>query len=704
MCSLAAAILRIKPLSHKFKLTMACGLEELEGIWAREVPRLLEVLRGAGLWRTTVLARFFASSPPTLTEVQDFLQEVLHGATDEELDGYVPYVVQAVDAAKNERRRVDYDRALVPVWEIAAEDLKRKRREDAAEYDKLFERQRLAKIHRAPPPSPAGSRVASISREGRELDGDPQAREKGERNLRDKWIQVMINYMAEDGVEDARPRLAAAGRRAATLRTRMLAWRPFRNWLDKCTGSKRARGVDDYIDYMLLRSDEPCSRSTLDGILAMYSFVEGLYGRPKGSRWVDDQRFQAAAKEIRLGLARRLDGNEVRKALRPTWKLLGGLERVVTDETADDFERVLSWFICTSCWCALRFDDHRGWIPSAPVADASGYSWDLVRTKTTGRGKSVELRPVGLAFGAFVAEKNWFEVGMGVHSRMAPGDRDYLLTVPPRGSDRTALARELAYEEYVPRMRVVLAKVQLGEDLVGKTLADTFTAHSWRFFIPSAASALGYSQEHIDSIGTWSIKGGSGYNKTAKERSRRVQEHIARIGREESYKRDVFGETLDQAEVARRLMAKGLDEQDARICAQRLLTEITADEDEQDEEECDSTAAPRIADETAGAPAPSSATAAGTTESRLPSGVTGYVVSVVGRGKRRCLHYLGLCHWVPAVDYLTYVMYGSDIPAAEEYDRVCKKCWPHGAPAEEAPGAETEDEGCVTDNSDSSAE
>ncbi len=145
---------------------MSKGLEGLEAIWARDVPRLLEVLRGAGLWRSTALARFFASSPPTLTEVQDFLQEVVHGATDEELDGYTPYVMQAVDIAKNDRRRADYERALIPVWEVAAEDMKRKRKEDAAEYEKLFERHHLAKIHRTPPPSPAGARIASISREG----------------------------------------------------------------------------------------------------------------------------------------------------------------------------------------------------------------------------------------------------------------------------------------------------------------------------------------------------------------------------------------------------------------------------------------------------------------------------------------------------------------------------------------------------------
>ncbi len=701
---IAAAFLRqSQPLCSQ-KLMMAAGPAGLTDSWAKEVPRLLGALQGAGLWRSTVLAHFFSTSPPSLSEVQDFLVELMPDVGEDEQDLYAPYVQQAVAAARLDRRRIDYERATVPVWEVAAEDMRRKRERDAAEYDKLFQRQKMAKAQRIPPPSPAGIRVGSISREARELDGDPQAREKGERLQREKWVRTMTDYMTADGIEDARPRLAAAGRRAATLRTRILAWRPFRAWLEKSFGTTRARGIDDYVEFLLLRADEPCSRSTLDGVVAMYTFIEGLHGRPRGARWVDDPRFQASVKEIRLGLSRRLDGNEVRKAIRPTWRLLGGLEQVIMNEGASDFDRAISWFICASSWCSLRFDDHRGWLPGSPAVDPGGFTWDLVRTKTTGRGKSVELRPVGLSIGAYVKEENWFEVGRAVHDRMSPGDRDYLLTIPPKGWGDSAVPRELTYEEYVPRMRAALAKVPLGEDYVGKTLAEAFTAHSWRFFIPSAASALGYTQDQVDSMGAWSVKGGSGYNKTAKERARRVQEHIARVGRSESARRDVFGETLDQAEVTRRTREKGLDEQEARICARRLITEHVTPEEDPAEEEYAPKPDLSLSADAPTAPSSSSASASTSTAARLPAEVSGYVISVVGRGKHRCLHYLGLCHRVPGIDYLNYVIHGDDVPGADEYDKVCRKCWPQGAPGEEAPGAETEAEGGVTDNSDTSAE
>ncbi len=683
---------------------MAAGLTGLDEEWARNAPRLLAALRGAGLWRATSLAHYFPTHPPEHSDIQDLLLELMPGVSEDDQDEYVPRMVEAVAAARRERRRLDYERATIPVWEIAAEDLRRKRERDAADYEQLFRRQHLAKVHRVPPPKPAAQRVGSIARDSRDLDGDPQGRAKGEQSQREKWIKHMTEYMSADGIDGTRPKLAAAGRRASTLRTRILAWRPFRTWMIRSNGTSRARGVDDYIDYLLLRADEPCSRSTLDGIVAMYTFVEGLCGRPRGSRWVDSQEFQSAVKEIRLGLSRRLDGNEVRKALRPTWRLLGGLEAMIFDESVSDYDRVLAWYMCTSSWCSFRFDDHRGWIPGSPIADPAGFTWDLLRTKTTGHGKAVELRPVGLSKEAYVAREGWFQIGMAVHARVSPGDRDYLLTTPPKGGDEYAIPRELSYEEYVPRMRAVLSKVSLGEDLVGKTLSEAFTAHSWRFFVPSAASALGYSQEQIDGMGTWSVKGGSGYNKTAKGRARQIQEHIARIGRSMSDKRDLFGEELDQGEVIRRLMGKGLDEQESRICSRRLVTGLSQGMGDSEHEQVDECTGALDATIKACTPASSSASGSQSAAARLPSEVTGYVVSLASRGKRRCLHYLGLCHRVPGIDYLNFIIHGEEAPSAEDYDTVCRKCWPQGISADDAPGAETEAEGGTTDQSDTPAE
>ncbi len=301
-------------------LTMASTLLALERVWEKDVPRLLSAFQAVGLWKSSSLSRYCPGGMPGVMEAQGLLQELLPDATEDELDGWVPHVCEAVAVAQLERRRADYERGIVPVWEVVAEDWRREKKRDAADYDELFRRQRLAKVHRVLPPKPAQGRSGVLGREARELDGDPRGREKGEAQQRERWIAKMVECMRADGVDDARPRLAAAGRRAATLRTRILAWLPFRVWMERSHGTTVPRGVDDFIDYLVFRSDEPCSRSTLDGIVAMFAFVESLYGRSRGSRWVDSAPFVSASKEVRMSLSRRLDGSEVKKALRPTWR------------------------------------------------------------------------------------------------------------------------------------------------------------------------------------------------------------------------------------------------------------------------------------------------------------------------------------------------------------------------------------------------
>ncbi len=577
----AAIFVQGRPLHLRssISLMMADALEGLAKAWERDVPRLLGAMRAAGMWRSAALAKFFRTSPPETGDVEALVNELLPDAHEEEIDYCVPYIREAVGAAQQDRRRHSYSRAVMPVWEVAAEDLKRKLARDAEEYEKLFERQRMGKALRTVPPRPATGRTGTQARAARELDGDPNAREKGEAKTRDRWITLMGDFLKEDGVEGVHHKLLAAGRRAATLRTRMLAWKPFRAWLRGSRGTTRPRGPEDYIDYMLLRSDEPCSRGTLDGVLALFSFVEGLYGRGKGTRWTDTPYFQSAAREIRSGLTLRLDGAEVKKALRPTWLMLAGLEQHVMNADVGTYDRVLAWYASVSSWCVFRFDDHRGWMTGALKADALGWTWDLVRTKTTGRGKAAELRPVALSSEAYVRHKDWFVTGHALLMEMSPGERDYLLTIPPGSGDTQAVPRELGYEEYVCRMRAMLSTVELGDGQVGKALSELYSAHSWRFFLPSAAGAVGYPPEHVNTIGTWSVKGGEGYNKLAKERSRQVQSKVAAAGRMGHDSKDVFSDHLDQPETIKRLIERGLDEDSSLIVARRLVKKLGEEND-----------------------------------------------------------------------------------------------------------------------------
>ena len=66
------------------------------------------------------------------------------------------------------------------------------------------------------------------------------------------------------------------------------------------------------------------------------------------------------------------------------------------------------------------------------------------------------------------------------------------------------------------------------------------------------------------------------------------------------------------------------------------------------------------------------------TQSRIPEGEDGYVISLVRRGRHvhKELHYLGQRHLITGVGYLLYDWMGPQRPGVTFYDSVCTRCWP----------------------------
>ncbi len=112
-------------------LTMVSAFASLEEKWSSEAPLLLSAFKSVDLWKPNSLAHFFSGNPPTIQDVQDLVTELVPGTSEDDLDYYAPYVLEAVAVSRDERRRADYARAVVPVWEIAAEDLRRKRERES---------------------------------------------------------------------------------------------------------------------------------------------------------------------------------------------------------------------------------------------------------------------------------------------------------------------------------------------------------------------------------------------------------------------------------------------------------------------------------------------------------------------------------------------------------------------------------------------
>ena len=62
----------------------------------------------------------------------------------------------------------------------------------------------------------------------------------------------------------------------------------------------------------------------------------------------------------------------------------------------------------------------------------------------------------------------------------------------------------------------------------------------------------------------------------------------------------------------------------------------------------------------------------------------GYVTSISGKRKFRRLHYVGMCHRVPGIDFIEYVSHGGTLPKPDQYDDYCRHCWRSGVPRDVA--------------------
>ena len=80
----------------------------------------------------------------------------------------------------------------------------------------------------------------------------------------------------------------------------------------------------------------------------------------------------------------------------------------------------------------MRFDDHRGLIPSTIRLVAGSLRGTLVRTKTSGAGKRREELYLHIDAGAFFFHKSWISVGRRLWEDLGT-NRDYFLLVPAPG-------------------------------------------------------------------------------------------------------------------------------------------------------------------------------------------------------------------------------------------------------------------------------
>ncbi len=647
------------------------------------------------------------------------------GGDGDEHDDEVRCFLGLVEWARNDvRRRRDREAAESPCHFQARHsrdllDGKRRRLED-------WFLERASHGLMATRPTPPPSRLSTSHRATfRRDDGDATTttRASAELGRREKYIEELVDLLqslgAPSAVEAARsaePRsvlaLMAAGRRAATLRTRLRAWRAFGRWLSVTYQLDWPTHHIQLLEYCKVRAAEPCGRSTLRGAIAAVAFVEKCGGYGGDDLLTKSSVFREACKELMAGLTARADGQGGQQAPRPTCGLLMRLEMLVADISQPPWIRAYAWWKLLQCWSALRFDDHRGIVPAAVIEESGGLIFDLTRSKTSGSDKRTELRPSGISYEAYLLESDWIKMGWEIWRGIAPHERDFLLSVPNKALDSTR-PRELHYAEAAGWSRAVigLAVTDIGDQQTRNIMAAHYTEHSGRCFLSSAALAMGAEEKHLLPIGGWSASSARSYLRTARERLWQVQGRVANWARANRGGADAFGEHQCLRELERIWTAGGVPMQSARRAREALTYFVEPpptrqvwetgtstpplaleDRDRREADTADAGRGPSVGERAGGsrdgvretdpsARGDGDDVAAG--GSRLPTEVTGYVVSITGRSRYRRLHLLGKCHRVPGVDYVDYELLGPDLPGPEAYHGHCGQCWRKQGPQQE---------------------
>ncbi len=525
-----------------------------------------------------------------------------------------------------------------------------------------------------------------------------------ENALREKYLEELADVLLEldapvvrqvGQASDVRAalKLTAGGRRARTLRTRLRGWRAFARWLGPAKGERYPTAWSSVLEYAQERAREPCGRQSLLGLFWAVAFIERAGGYGDVMPMTKVPLYQAACREVLSMVSARAGGLPAEPAARPLVAVLAMFELAVTTEAAPAWLRAFAFWKLLQCWCTLRHDDHRGFDPSQWTPSDVGYSIQLHRTKTTGPGKKVARRPVGLAREAYLVAPQWAEEGMRLWQRLAPWPRDYLLVAPDVGLE-AAIPRELTYGEAAGWSRAWYHRLceERGLACIRDRLGAHYTEHSGRHWLPSVAFALGAPEDELEVLGGWSAKPSRSYLDTAASRMMTVQTEVAQRLRSNAGGSDVAGEAKLLNDLANTLTSQGLTSADVEgeLAEFRFFPGPVGPPRPWHAVEAGSPAAP------ADVPAPPAAKRSRRQESEdktVPIQERGYVVSLSPKTGFRRLHFAGACHRVPGVHYAAFEWLGSVLPTLDQYDDYCAKCWPLAPPERRTSAAATQDPG-----------
>lgn len=366
------------------------------------------------------------------------------------------------------------------------------------------------------------------------------------------------------------------------------------------------------------------------------------------------------------------------------------------------FIRAYAWLKLVTIWSVIRGEDS-SWLDEASLSFSPGIGLrdNLTKSKTTGPGKKTKHREVFVSTEAYIAKKDWLEVGWKLWER-APRLRQNLIALPDPSlemfrsvgaevQDRIALTRNR-----LERLQIASLRPDYKE--LNNIAAKFWAEHSSRPSLPKWARALGTPEETTDRLGYWAVGAESAevYIRNYRSLVGRAQGTVAAFMqaaysteiKDDGYP-DLFGENDVIEEL--KVYLKGKIKNNGQAIEEcpnlhwpwsrntaSMTTKILLKYGwtKADEDRTEPMASGRLVVQ----PEESSESEA---EGKAPSppDVAAWVVTKASRGKARgCLHVIGRCFRVPCIHYKCWTEAGEGSDKSL-YTKVCKQCFPLGYPA-----------------------
>ena len=488
------------------------------------------------------------------------------------------------------------------------------------------------------------------------------------------------------------------GRRASTLRKHVKTWIKARDWMKKAFGYPWPRYPEEFALYLEARANEPCGRTVPGSIYKTFIFMEIA-----GEVEVEHQMSKAPAiRNVLEEIAIRLEG-EAPRFTRKAWHLpvsaVSAMERSVMDGGLTRFVRAYSWFRLIKLWAGLRFSDTKGLAYSSLKMEEHGLSGVLSVTKTTGPGKKVSLLRIFINREAWLEDGRWLEEGWAIWEAISAEkgykDRDFFLPMPTR--DLEGIVRRMSNYYTAAQMSQALfgeldtkggdREIKLLESGVG----TLWTEHSERVTLRTWSAAAGVPDRVMKLLGRWSPTVDQGYERQNRRDVLKAQECVANFVKKSLGGHDPFDEALVMQAVAERMDYLGFNDEEIAEQIIKLrsfgrnkgtsggkrspVESVGGWEDPTDEEveNVDKGASELGQEEEEVAISDAEPDEA----VQVPLGH--YVISVVGRSKRKMLHRVGECFRKPGEHYSVFEWIGAEPPASDRFHRACMVCFPKGS-------------------------